>query len=47
MSNLKDENKKSILKKKASLIMNNLNKTFQNVMEILRKVLVKKEIENK
>jgi hypothetical protein len=42
--NLSDENKKSLLLKKSSIIINHLNKTLSSVMEILKKVNIKKEM---
>jgi hypothetical protein len=35
---LRDENKKTILKKRSSIIINNINKIFQNILEILKKI---------
>lgn len=38
-----DDNRKNILKKKAGLVINNMNKTLQSILEILRKIGSKKE----
>ena len=40
---LKDENRKNILKKKSGHIMNNMYKMMQSVLEILKKIIKKKE----
>jgi hypothetical protein len=35
---LKDENKKQLLKKKSTIIINNMNNLYKQIIEILRKV---------
>jgi hypothetical protein len=38
-----DENKRHVLKKKSSVIINNMNKLFKGIVEILKKISSKKE----
>ena len=40
---LKDENIGNILRKKSTLIINNMNSLYKNILEILRKILKKKD----
>ena len=40
---LKDPNIGNILRKKSTLIINNMNSLYKNILEILRKILKKKE----
>lgn len=40
---LKDDCKKNTLKKKSSIIMHNMNKLLQSILEILKKIIAKKE----
>jgi len=41
---LRDESKRSILKKKSSVIINNMNKLYANNIEILKKIILKKNL---
>jgi hypothetical protein len=38
-----DEGKRQVIKKKSSVIINNMNKQFKNICEILKKISLKKE----
>jgi hypothetical protein len=40
---LKDDSKKNSLKKKSSIIIHNMNKLLQSILEILKKIIIKKE----
>ena len=40
----KDENKRTILRKKASMLINNMNNLYKQILEILRKILQRKNL---
>ena len=43
---LKDENIGNILRKQSTIIINNMNSLYKNIIEILRKILRKKDQKN-